>query len=160
MQPFPHPNDAPYKIQKCEIFVTQGQVTPKWVVWFGPKSNSTEPFMPVLVTSNFDDDLIKNEWATMETAYSHYKSIGIFLDAKTVHSEVSGPIWQKFELVRDFMHVLVTYKYITRIRSKATEKSWRHHFPHYKSMGAFCCHGHQSASKHYAAFPQPQWCYT
>ena len=23
-------------------------------------------------------------------------------------------------------------------------KSWRHHFPHYKSMGAFCCHGYQS----------------
>ena len=33
---------------------------------------------------------------------------------------------------------------IKRIRSKATEKRWRHHFPHYKSMGAFCCHGHQS----------------
>ena len=56
MQPFPHPNDATHKIwsrlansgfrdiqvQKCEIFVTQGQVTPKRVVWFGPKSNSTE----------------------------------------------------------------------------------------------------------------------
>ena len=34
---------------------------------------------------------------------------------------------------------------IKRIGSpKATEKRWRHHFPHYKSMGAFCCHGHQS----------------
>ena len=33
---------------------------------------------------------------------------------------------------------------IKRIRSKTTEKRWRHHFPHYKSMGAFCCHGHQS----------------
>ena len=33
---------------------------------------------------------------------------------------------------------------IKRIGSKATEKKWRHHFPHYKSMGAFCCHGHQS----------------
>ena len=30
------------QVQKCEIFVTQGQVTPKSVVWFGPKSNSTE----------------------------------------------------------------------------------------------------------------------
>ena len=30
------------QVQKCEIFVTQGQVTPKWVVWLGPKSNSTE----------------------------------------------------------------------------------------------------------------------
>ena len=31
-----------------------------------------------------------------------------------------------------------------RIGSIATEKRWRHHFPHYKSMGTFCCHGHQS----------------
>ena len=30
------------QVQKCEIFVTPGQVTPKWVIWFGPKSNSTE----------------------------------------------------------------------------------------------------------------------
>ena len=33
---------------------------------------------------------------------------------------------------------------IKRIWSKATEKRWRHHFPHYKSMGAICCHGHWS----------------
>ena len=39
-------------------------------------------FMPVMVTSNFDDDSIKNEWASMETAFSHYKSMGKFLDLK------------------------------------------------------------------------------
>ena len=33
---------------------------------------------------------------------------------------------------------------IKRIGSKATEKRWRHHFPHYKLMGAFYCHGNQS----------------
>ena len=33
---------------------------------------------------------------------------------------------------------------IKRIGSKTFEKRWRHHFPHYKSMGAFCCHGNQS----------------
>ena len=38
--------------------------------------------MPVLVTSNFDDDSIKNERANMETAVSHYKSMGKFLDAQ------------------------------------------------------------------------------
>ena len=31
-----------------------------------------------------------------------------------------------------------------RIGSKTTEKRWRHRFPHYKSMGAFCCHGNQN----------------
>ena len=30
------------------------------------------------------------------------------------------------------------------IGSKATEKRWRHRFPHYKSMGPFYCHGNQS----------------
>ena len=38
--------------------------------------------MPVLVTSNFDDDSIKAEGASMETAFSHYKSIGNCLDAQ------------------------------------------------------------------------------
>ena len=28
---------------------------------------------------------------------------------------------------------------------KTTEKRWRHRFPYYKSMGAFCCHGNQSS---------------
>ena len=38
--------------------------------------------MPVLVTSNFDDDSIENERASMETPFSHYKSMGNFLDAQ------------------------------------------------------------------------------
>ena len=38
--------------------------------------------MPVLVTSNFDDDSIKNERASMEKAFSHYKSMGNVLDAQ------------------------------------------------------------------------------
>ena len=38
--------------------------------------------MPVLVTSNFDDDSIKNERASMETAFSHYKSMENLLDAQ------------------------------------------------------------------------------
>ena len=69
--------------------------------------------MPVLVTSNFDDDLIKNEQASMETPFSHCKSMGNFLDAqcsRAANSVVCGPIWPKFKLVLDFMHVLITCK--------------------------------------------------
>ena len=47
-----------------------------------PKIKLDRAFMPVLVTSNFDDDSIKNEQASMETAFSHYKSMGNFLDAQ------------------------------------------------------------------------------
>ena len=57
--------------------------------------------MPVLVTSNFDDDLIKNERASMEKAFSHYKSIGkTFRRSRAANSVVSGPIWPKFERPR------------------------------------------------------------
>ena len=38
--------------------------------------------MPALVTSNYDDDSIKNEQASMATAFSHFKSLGNFLDAQ------------------------------------------------------------------------------
>ena len=38
--------------------------------------------MPVLVTSNFDDGSIENEQASMETGFSHYKSMENFLDAQ------------------------------------------------------------------------------
>ena len=41
--------------------------------------------MPVLVSSNFDDDSLKNEWASMETPFSHHKSMGKFLNAQSDH---------------------------------------------------------------------------
>ena len=50
------------------------------LIW--PKIELDQAFMPVLVTSNFDNDLIKNEEASMETPFSHYKSMGNFLDAQ------------------------------------------------------------------------------
>ena len=68
------------QVQKCEIFVTQGQVS--MIGLIQPKIELNRAFMPVLVTSNFDDDSIKNKRASMETAFSHYKSMGNFLDAQ------------------------------------------------------------------------------
>ena len=52
-------------------------------------------------------------------------------------------MWPKFELVRDLMHVLVTCKY-KKDRIKNNREKVETSFPHYKSMGAFCCHGKQS----------------
>ena len=68
--------------------------------------------MPFLVTSKFDEDRIKNERASLETPFSHYKSMGNFFRRSRAPNPVgSGPIWPKFELVRDFMPVLVTCKF-------------------------------------------------
>ena len=50
------------------------------LIW--PKIELGQAFMPVLVTSNFDNDSIKNEWASMVTPFSYYKSMGNFLDAQ------------------------------------------------------------------------------
>ena len=66
------------QVRKCKIFIIQGQVTSL----IRPKIKLVRAFMPVLVTSNFDDDSIKNEQASMETPFSHYKSMGNFLDAQ------------------------------------------------------------------------------
>ena len=67
--------------------------------------------MPVQVTSNFDDDSMKNERASMETPFSHYVYGKFFRRSRAANYLVGGPIWPKFELVQDFMHVLVTLKY-------------------------------------------------
>ena len=50
------------------------------LIW--PKIELDRAFMPLLVISNFDDDSIKNEQASMETSFFHYKSMGNFLDAQ------------------------------------------------------------------------------
>ena len=48
----------------------------------------------------------------METPFSHCKLWENFLKrSRAANLVVSGPIWLKFKLVRDFTHVLITWKY-------------------------------------------------
>ena len=47
-----------------------------------PEFELIRDVMPVLVTSKFDENLIKNERASLETPFSHYKSMGNFSDAQ------------------------------------------------------------------------------
>ena len=93
--------------------------------------------MPVLVTSNFDDDSIKIERASMETPFSHYKSMGNFLDAQGQLSPLSVVRSGRNSNSSEILCMSSLPASVKRIRSKATKKRWRHHFPHYKSMGAF-----------------------
>ena len=86
---FPTPNDATHKIWSRLVPWLQRYSSSK--VWnfrlsrasnsrmsslIQPKIELDRAFMPVLVTSYFDDDSIKNERARMETPFSHYKSMG------------------------------------------------------------------------------------
>ena len=76
-----------------------------------PKIELNPAFMPVLVTSNFDDDSIKNKEETWRQHFPILRLWEIFRGSRAANTVLSGPIWPKFELVRDFMHVLVTCKY-------------------------------------------------
>ena len=55
--------------------------------------------------------------------------MGIFFRrSRAANSVVSGPIWSKFELIQDIMHVLITCKFEKdRINSNG-EKVWRRFF--------------------------------
>ena len=76
------------------------------------KSNSSKLLRLVLVTSNFDDDSIKNKQARMDTAFSHHKSTGkSFRRARAPNSLVNGPIWPKFNSSKILFILLVTCKY-------------------------------------------------
>ena len=66
------------QVRKCKIFVIQGQVTAKVSSLIRPEIKLDGAFMPVLVTSNFDDNSIKNERASMKTPLFHYKYMGNF----------------------------------------------------------------------------------
>ena len=53
---------------------------------------------------------------TTEKKWKHhfpdYKSMGVFLRrSRAANSVVGGPIWPKFELIHNIMHVLVTSKF-------------------------------------------------
>ena len=89
------------QVQKCDIFVTQGRVTPKWVVWFDPKSNSTE----LLCLSWLPSTFIMIRLKMNELAWRHHFPIislwEIFRRSRAANSVVSGSIWPKFKLVRD-----------------------------------------------------------
>ena len=75
-----------------------------------PEIELARAFMPVLITSNFDDESIKNERDSMEHGYSIFplKVYGKFVRClRAANSVVSGPIWQKFELMKTFIRTKV-----------------------------------------------------
>ena len=80
------------------------------------------------------------EWSQF---FSHYKSMGIFPEAQGQFTPKSlFELCGYFELIQDFMVVLITCKSKEPIKTKELE--WSQDFLHYNNMGAICCHGNQS----------------
>ena len=63
--------------------------------------------MPALVTSKFDEVPIKIE-GTIDRSKFKY---GLFRHSRASNSEVNSLIWPEFEVILDFMVILVTCKF-------------------------------------------------
>ena len=92
-------------------------------IW--PKFKLVRGIMDVLVTYNFEMDLINSNREKVATS--------IFRRSRAANSQVSSGIWPKFELIQALMYVLVTCKYEKdRIKKKPRKRG-----DHYKPMGIF-----------------------
>ena len=83
--------------------------------------------------------------------------MGFFRHSRAANSVVRGLTWPKFELVRDVVYVLVTCKY-KKDRFKSKREKVKETL--ISTMGLSVAMDTrvliQSASKHYAAFPNPK----
>ena len=113
-------------------------------IWLNFELN--RDLMDAFVTWKNEEDLIKNNKVNAWTPFSHYKSIGIFLNAQgqiTPRPEVgSGWISNTSELLCKLLFLASMEK----IQLKIAEIVRGQHFLHTKSMGVFCCHSNQSSN--------------
>ena len=123
----------------------QGQITLKSVALSGRNSNSSKLSCISLLSARMK--MIQSKMNELEWSqhFSHYKSMGIFLDAQgqlTPQSLVrSGPISNSFQML--WMSLLPAR--IKKIRSNMKALEWSQFFSHYNPMGAICCHGNKSS---------------
>ena len=68
--------------------------------------------MYVLITCKYEKDPIKNSRENVMTSFFPLKVYGdFFRRSRAANSVVGGPIWPKFKLIQDIMHVLITCKF-------------------------------------------------
>ena len=115
--------------------------------------------MPVLVTSNFHDDSIKNERARMETPFSHYKSMGNILDLKRSQLRSQRSDLAEIRTRPRFYACPRDLQVLKGSGQKQPRKGGDIIFPIISQWGLSVAMDTrvliQSASKHYAAFRQP-----
>ena len=79
--------------------------------WMWLEFEFLRDFTAVRVICKFGDDWIKNEGAVISTTFSTLKVYREkFQHSRASNSKRNSPIWPEFEIVRDFMPVLLTCK--------------------------------------------------
>ena len=74
--------------------------------------------------------------------FSHYKSMGIFPDA---HGQLTPQSLVRSGRISNSSEIFSLPASMKKIRSKMKALECPQHFPHYNSMAAIRCHGHQSS---------------
>ena len=123
----------------------EGQITLESVVVSGRNWNSSKLTCMSLLPTRMK--LIHTKMKELEWSqdFSHYNSMGIFQDAQgqlTPQAFIeSGPNSNLSEIL--WLSSLPAS--MKKIRSKMKALACSQHFPHYNTMGAIRCHGHQSS---------------
>ena len=145
--------EDPIKIRGARVFTTlninfsdgQGQITLELVAVFRRNLNSSKLSCMSLLPARMRMNDSKMKELECSQDFSHYKSMGIFPDAQgqlTPQSLLrSGRISNPSEMLCMFSLPASMKK----IRSKMKALEWSQHLPHYNSLGAIRCHGHQSS---------------
>ena len=133
----------PWTTSSMAFFNNQEQITPKWLVWSGQNSNSSE----ILCLSWIPASLTKIRSRMNVLAWRHHFPIIVYENFfqcwRACNTEVNDPIrlnWISSKILR----LSWIPANLAKIRSKMTEKMWRHHFSHSNSMGAFGCNDNHS----------------
>ena len=95
-----------------KFFIPQGWVTQKWIVWSGPKSNSSEILWLSLLPASLMKIQSKMKLLSSRQLFSHYKSMG---DFRCRWNQSFDPICPK-KLMLPFPHPNdATYKIWSRL---------------------------------------------
>ena len=117
------------------FYDAQGELTPKSVMESCLNSNSTELLLLSARMKKIHPKMKVLEWSQH---FSHYKSMGIFLDAQgqLTHKSLvqSCQISNPFEI----LSLSSLPASIKKNQSKMKELEWSQDFPHYNPMGAVC----------------------
>ena len=153
----------PWTMSSMAFFKNQGQITPKWLVWKGQNSNSSE----ILCLSWLPASLTKIRSRMNMLAWRDHFPIIVyekfFQCSRACNTEVNDPIWLEFEdFTSKILHLSWIYS-LVKIRSKMPEKRWKNHFPIISQwlllVATTTIVLNQSAPKSNAAFPPLHWCY-
>ena len=151
------------QVRKCKIFVTQGQVTPKWVGWSGPKSNSSE----LLCLSWLPATLMMIPSKINELAWrQHFPIISLCFFFLTLKGSQLRSLWSDLAEFRTHPSSYVCHRYL-QIWKGSDQKQPRKRgdavFPIITLRELSVAMETRvliwSGPKPNAGFPLPQWCF-